>query len=184
MSLDCYPTERDDFWRILGIHGCRMYFNCHEHFFCRYEKDGVFQIHCAGAGAWLYYQPTMPPTPYPGTIPAYHYVVVSIDGDNVTCRAKDSYGVQFDSWSYSIGLEITPALGKPDGTAVTLTNKLVAAVFNGFLYVQEDDRSHGIRVNPSPMPAVTPGDRVNVSGILGTIAGERALTGSATKVTP
>lgn len=60
-----------------------------------------------------------------------------------------------------------------DGTVVSLAGKLVSAVLAGELYVQEEDRSSGIRVKTSDPAAV--GDRVDVIGILSTANGERFL---------
>jgi len=71
------------------------------------------------------------------------------------------------------GESIGIAKNRPDGAVVSLTQKVVSAVFDGELYVQEEDRSSGIRVKTED-PAEE-GDRVDVIGILSTADGERFL---------
>jgi len=60
----------------------------------------------------------------------------------------------------------------PDGTAISLSGLTVTAVFDGYYYVQEPDRSSGIRVLGS---GVSEGQMVDVSGSLATVDGERAI---------
>lgn len=61
----------------------------------------------------------------------------------------------------------------PNGAGVSITGKIVTAAFEGFFYIEEDDRTAGIRVNAGT--AVAQGDRVTVTGVLGTLAGERVI---------
>lgn len=62
------------------------------------------------------------------------------------------------------------------GSAVTLTNRIVVASFSNALYVENDDRSAGIRINLTGH-TVNVGDRISVSGTLAEINGERVVTG-------
>lgn len=62
---------------------------------------------------------------------------------------------------------------KPDGTSVRAEGWLVSAVFADGFYMQSPDRSTGIRVTGSALPAV--GDVVAVAGKLTTDAGERVI---------
>lgn len=79
--------------------------------------------------------------------------------------------------------------GLPDGSAVDLPSVVVSGIFpgDGYVYVQEADRSAGIRVSHSGSGLVV-GDRVAVTGILATrvVSGfpsERLVTSAAvTKV--
>jgi len=71
------------------------------------------------------------------------------------------------------GQSIGPAKSQPDGSVISLSQKVVSAVFDGELYVQEEQRSSGIRVKTSDSAAE--GDRVDVIGILSTLNGERFL---------
>ena len=70
-----------------------------------------------------------------------------------------------------------------DGTTVTLEGKVVTAathqVASGCIYIEEPDRSAGIRVNTNSAFAV--GEAVNVSGEIGTSDGERVV--QATSIT-
>lgn len=71
------------------------------------------------------------------------------------------------------GESIGIAKNRPDGAVVSLSQKVVSAVFDGELYVQEEDRSSGIRVATDD--AAAEGDRVDVIGVLSTSNGERFL---------
>jgi len=71
---------------------------------------------------------------------------------------------------------------RPDTSLVTLYDKTVTAVFSGFFYVQDADRSSGIRVNSSA--AVQEGWRVNVVGTMTTTGGERAIQATSIEIMP
>lgn len=72
---------------------------------------------------------------------------------------------------------------QPDGTLVSVAGKVATSAigdFAGFFYVEEPDRSSGIRValSPGSVAGLARGSVVNVIGTLGTAAnGERQLTG-------
>ncbi len=68
--------------------------------------------------------------------------------------------------------------GMADDVAVSISGKVVSAAFAGFFYVEESDRSSGIRVNG----AATSGSLVDVIGTLKTVNGERVIDGA--QVTP
>lgn len=58
-----------------------------------------------------------------------------------------------------------------DNAPVRVTGKIVTAKFNGYFYIEEPDRSSGIRVTGD----ANVGDRVDVLGTMGTISGERVI---------
>lgn len=65
----------------------------------------------------------------------------------------------------------------PDNTAVACESAIVTAVFNGFFYVEDINRTCGMRVNSSA--SVVPGTKVRVDGILETTdSGERYIQAS------
>ncbi len=70
-------------------------------------------------------------------------------------------------------VKVGAAKMQADGQPVLLQGVVISAVFGGHYYVQEADRSAGIRVEGSA-PA-SPGHRVNLRGILGSVGGERTL---------
>lgn len=55
----------------------------------------------------------------------------------------------------------------PDYTNINFESILVTAVFSGYIYVEADDRSSGIRVNKTNL-TVSVGDRVKVEGVIRT----------------
>lgn len=67
-----------------------------------------------------------------------------------------------------------------DGTRVSLVGKVVTAVFADAVYVEEDDRSAGLRITGTPL--LLRGDRVAVSGTIGTTNGERTLAADVTTI--
>ena len=60
-----------------------------------------------------------------------------------------------------------------DGAQVSLPEAVVSAVYDGEFYIQNSDRTTGIRVIGS---GVNEGDSVRVSGTLSTVEGERVIT--------
>lgn len=82
--------------------------------------------------------------------------------------------------------KVGDALAKADGAVVKITGGVVTAASNVFkfhvIYIEDESRAAGIKVNSSPsLTAVAEGDRVDVTGRLVTIAGERAI--QATSIT-
>jgi hypothetical protein len=71
----------------------------------------------------------------------------------------------------------------PDGSAVGLVSKTVTAIYGGSLYVEESDRSTGIKVVPvSVPPGLAVGNLVDIGGTLQTANGERYIGGAALTV--
>jgi len=106
--------------------------------------------------------------------------------------AHDDSG-HYSSPVYQTGKPTAATVGKlkvqPDGSPVDFYGKIVTAVFasDGCIYVQESDRSGGMRVMTS-QTGLAIGDRVNITGTMGTrtvsgYAAERQiLASSVTKV--
>lgn len=70
-----------------------------------------------------------------------------------------------------------------DGTVLLLTGKTVSAIYSGFFYVQDDDRSSGIRVEGACAFAV--GTKVDVGGLPSTTeAKERSLANAYVSCEP
>jgi len=62
----------------------------------------------------------------------------------------------------------------PDGARVDVLDRVVSATFPGFFYIEEPDRSSAIRVDAdSAYPS--PGDLVEIAGVMTTDGGERAI---------
>ena len=70
-------------------------------------------------------------------------------------------------------LTISQAKGYTDGYAVQLTNKVLTASMGALSWVQEGDRSSGIRINTGTSAPL--GSRMTVAGRLLTVDGERSL---------
>lgn len=94
-SLDVYPTERNDLWNIMDNGRVNMFFAGHEHLYQRTTHGDIYQVITGSCGAPLH-------TGYSGTTASYNYVVVDINGNDVTCQTKNENGVVIDSWSYSV----------------------------------------------------------------------------------
>ena len=62
-----------------------------------------------------------------------------------------------------------PFMSLPDNTRVSMTGKSVTAVYpsEGYLYVEQDNRTYGLRV-AGDCAGISVGDRVNVTGTIGT----------------
>jgi len=74
---------------------------------------------------------------------------------------------------------IKAAKSLPTGSLIVLRGKIVTAVFAGYFYIEEADRSSAIKVVSNALVHV--GDVVDVTGVIGTSDGERQLTtGSVT----
>ncbi len=71
---------------------------------------------------------------------------------------------------------------RTDGQTIDIIGKAVSAVFSGAFYIEEDDRSSGIKIDSSEKVAV--GDRVRVVGKLATVAGERVIQNAVVNKLP
>lgn len=69
---------------------------------------------------------------------------------------------------------VAAARALADGSAVLLSDKKVSAAFADCFFIEDDDRTAGIRVN-LPGVSFALAQRVNVSGVLETISGERRI---------
>lgn len=69
------------------------------------------------------------------------------------------------------GSSVGSAKAASVGSPVKVTGKVVTASYNGYFYIEEEDRSSGIRVQGLAYRGYV----VNVNGTLGTINGEKAL---------
>jgi len=74
---------------------------------------------------------------------------------------------------------VSDAKSVPQGSTVSMTGKKVASAFGGFFYVEELDRSSGMKIVSDTV--VNPGDLTWITGQIGTFNGERLIT--ATMVT-
>ena len=93
-SLDYYSTERDAFWNVLKSNQVAAYFCGHEHIYSSWFVDSMYQIISGGGGAGLY-------DPAPGITPDvfvsdYNYVVVDVNGTNITLTAYNLSGTILD----------------------------------------------------------------------------------------
>ena len=91
--LDAFPAERDAFWAQLTTAHARAYFCGHQHIFDRRQPvpgSDVWQVIIGCSGA--------PPDEVPGKgkPKSSAYVVVTVDGANVTYTAKDARGNVLD----------------------------------------------------------------------------------------
>ena len=174
-SLNQYASERDDLWNIMTNKGVRMFFCGHEHLYQRSLHGSIYQVINGTCGAPFH-------TGYAGTIAQYHYVVVTVDGNNVSATTKNDTGGVLDSWSYSIApptdVNCDSAKLAADGTYVRLSDKIVTCVRGSAIYVEEDTRPSAFRA--TGVSGVSVGDRVTITGTLQTnAAGEREILGSA-----
>jgi hypothetical protein len=180
-SLDVYPTERDDFWNTMTNAGVRMYFCGHEHLYARSKHGSIYQIINGTCGAPIH-------TGVAGTIGAYHYVVVTVNGYSVHGEAKDDNGGLLDSWDYSLPapVPISSIKALPDGSPVSLARKTVTVGTDQLastFYIEDDNRSSGMKVYGSGI-SVEEGDQVDVSGTISTQSGERTITSPTVTVYP
>lgn len=88
---------------------------------------------------------------------------------------QDSFAdiVLMDAASLTRDTKIPSMKARTDGQWIDLVGKTVSAVFNGCFYVQDEDRTSGIKVISSEPVQI--GDKVRVIGQLGLTAGEREM---------
>jgi hypothetical protein len=69
---------------------------------------------------------------------------------------------------------------------INLTNKIVTGVFSNYFYIEETNRSSGIKVVPTGMPpGIAVGDQVDLSGNMKTgVEGERYIDAMSVNVEP
>lgn len=92
-----------------------------------------------------------------------------------------------DGWASETPPETIPLVkAQPDGTAISLTDKLVTAGNNQLtstIYIEEDDRSSGIKVYGAA-GTISQGDKVDVEGTTSTGTAERMITNPTVTVYP
>lgn len=172
--------DRNELWNILTTSCADTYFCGHVHTYQRSLHGGVYQIINGGAGGNLVPE-------VPGTFSKHHYVVISVDGNNVHGEAKDDTCVAFDKFDYAITppIEATCASAKDiaDGTKVILRNKTVTRISENTIYVEDPDQAASLKAVVSYATGLAVGDKVNVSGALVINAsGEREIQGAAMKL--
>jgi len=101
-------------------------------------------------------------------MPCFHFIRITdaLAGDSAGILGEIS--AEIDAVSCVSPLTGSDHIGTvkelPAGTVVALVGKVVGAVFDGEIYVQEEDRSSGMRVQTTT--SVSEGDRVAVIGTL------------------
>lgn len=136
-------------------------------------------------GTLIRYKTTGFPTGPSDGIPVYNGTGTSFTHTGLVIGTTYYYSIfTYDNrpnYSAAVHLQATPLAmtcglvrSMPDGSVVDLKNVVVSGVFSteGYFYVQQPDRSSGIRV-ASAGTGLAAGDRVNVSGIVAT----RVLSG-------
>ncbi len=98
----------------------------------------------------------------------------------VWVKAVDSFGWETEPVSSpgvtvaaQLPIRIGEARAMPDGSPVLFESKVISAKFADCFYIQEDDRSAGIRVEGSV--TADPGETVTVSGTMSTFDGDRSI---------
>ena len=134
----------------------------------------------------------------PGGTDVYNAYVGNVLGKTVTgskgksyyCRVQAVDSASWTSpWSSSsdgiavvehAGLSISAAKQLSQLASVGLSSKTLSAVFGDCFYIQESDRSSGIRVSAAEMPSgLVPGQLVDVGGVLMISPnGERYISGA------
>jgi hypothetical protein len=100
---------------------------------------------------------------------AYYASVIATNGAGLDSAPGTSDGIR----PARQALTIAQAKSYPDGTAVHLADKAVTARIGAAFWIEEEDRSSGIRVQSST--DVDSGNRVTLTGLLATSGGERRL---------
>lgn len=102
----------------------------------------------------------------------YYISVRAVNGTSLTSIKRVSSGVTV---TYPADT-VTAAKVYANGTPVTLPVRTVTAVFSGYFYIEDSNRTSGIRIDSTT--SVTIGQSVQVSGILSTVNGERKVISS------
>ena len=83
-------------------------------------------------------------------------------------------------WTHPLAVNseaIADGKQRSNNEPINLTNKIVAGVFINYFYIEERDRTSGVKVVPTSMPSgIAVGDKVDVSGVMKTgVEGERHI---------
>jgi len=118
-------------------------------------------------------------------------IAVKVGATAYLVDAYDTRGlarVEFDSFEFNgPAFPASPTVSSiksKDGSLVSLTGKIVTGRFgtspNQFFYIEDPDRSAGIRVTVPPgMGAPNAGEIVNVYGLVQTVGGEKQITAAS-----
>ena len=105
------------------------------------------------------------------SVGAWYFHARGYNGDGIS-----SGSVDLGPYYYGSGISsIAAATNNPDGTVVQITQyMIISATFNGRFYIQEENRTRGLRCDAHTVLPV--GTRVKIKGTLATDNGERYLT--------
>lgn len=88
-SLDAYPKDRDQFWKILQKNKVTAYISGHEHLYNRSQQGGLTHLVIGSSGSAIY-------GGYGGEF--YHYGVFDVTTNGVDVKIYDSQGKERDSF--------------------------------------------------------------------------------------
>lgn len=109
-SLDLYPNDRDEFWRILDKYNVNIVFSGHEHNYSRRIIDNTFsskdfefknsitQVILGGGGEKLKSKYKSKKGVVIAPIPKYHFIVVDTEGGYIKVTAITSKGLKIDEF--------------------------------------------------------------------------------------
>jgi len=121
---------------------------------------------------------------YSGLADGPHTLTYRVTGKKNYAATSPYYVLLVDAFrapgAFAGYMTMAAAKASPDGTVAALEKKVVTAVFEGAFYIEEEDRSGGIKVMSGAEVSV--GQQVNVIGQIVTVDGERQI--NATGVTP
>jgi hypothetical protein len=92
-----------------------------------------------------------------------------IETDMTGSLDPSDFAVSFPHSTATMIILDRPLMSVPDGTRVTMTGKAVTAAHasDGYLYLEQDDRTWGVRVEGF-FSGIVPGDRATIAGTIGT----------------
>lgn len=92
---------------------------------------------------------------------------------NVKARNQFGYWSETGISTFVFRRSISDQLDHPDGTNVKITG-IVTGVFDGYYYVEQENKSKGLRIMGNCEHQI--GSQITVNGVLTTSHGERAVT--------
>ena len=122
-------------------------------------------------------------TPRQGSVPFLLIVIISAAFVALGCTVYAQTSGLAPAYSLPSGRGgiLTPIASMkllPDGAPVFLSQKVVISAVSDFVYIEEPDRSAGIRIDSRKVAApleLRVGDLVSVAGAMGTVLGERVV---------
>lgn len=118
----------------------------------------------------------------------YHLQTKSTCVDAGDPAMIDLIGSRMDMGAWSVlgaataPVSLASAKGSADGTTAVVEDRPIVAVYNNSFYVENDDRSCGLRVVSTD--PVNVGERVTVAGVMATLDGERYIPATQVKQMP